>query len=433
MGNLLASLYTGNTGLHTASIGVSVVGDNIANSNTVGFKASRAHFQDLLSQSIIGASGQNQVGKGSMLERIEKLFTQGVPQPTGVPTDLAINGDGFFILSGQQAGTSEQFYTRAGSFRFDDDAHLVSQGGLRVQGYAADASGTLGSALGDVRITQQNLVPQASTALELNANLQPDAPLVGPFDPADPDSTSNYRVEVGVRDSLGNLHQVEVYGTRTAEGVWSFSALVDAEALGGQPGQVEVRDIGELTFDDQGRLLEERTLPLDLPWANGAAASSITVDFGDSMLTDGGTGRAGTTQWNDVTDSETTNWSVDGYGTGQLETVAIDEHGVISGGYTNGRTMVLGQVAMARFEDPTGLSAKGGNLFADTADSGEALIGAAGTAGRGAILSGYLEQSNVEISDQFIDLIAYQRSYQANSRTITSADGLLQEVLSLLR
>lgn len=435
MGSLLASLYTGNTGLNVNGIGVGVVGNNIANTNTIGFKASRAHFADLVSQFVVGTSGgPSQLGVGAGLERIERLFTQGSMQSTGVPTDLAISGDGFFVVRGTQGGVTQNFYTRAGQFRFDDEGFLINQSGFRVQGFSADPSGVLAATLGDLRIAKRNLEPQATSEVTIQANLRPDDPIIaGGFNVADPDGTSSYHASMVLYDSLGNAHQADVYGTRTGNGQWDMNLVVDGgEIAGGQAGQPVVIPLGQLQFDDNGLLLNDGIAnPVNIAW-NGAAAGAIEFDFGDA-INDGGTGRAGTTQWNRVSESATSFLTQNGYGTGDLERVSINEQGVITGGFTNGQTLVLGQVALARFADPTGLQAVGGNRFVETPESGQANIGQAQTGGRGVVFSGTLEQSNVELSEQFINLIAYQRAYQANSRTVATADGLLQEVFQLLR
>jgi flagellar hook protein FlgE len=438
MGNLMASLYTANTGLGAAGTAVGVIGNNLANVNTTGFKASRAHFQDLISQFIVGTTGTNQVGKGVSLERIEHLFTQGAMQHTGVPTDLAIGGDGFFIVKGTQGGVTQNFYSRNGAFRFDDQGYMVNQSGYRVQGYSADPTGVVGATLGDLQINKRNLDPLPTSNLEIHANLRPSDPIVPApgFDVNNPDTTSSFKTSMVVYDSLGNSHQVDVYGTHssTAPDVWDMNMVIDgADLAGGVAGTPQVVGLGQLTFDGQGRLQQSTTPnPVAVAWSGGANAGALNFNWGDPIAA-GGTGRQGSTQWNQVAESAANFVHQDGYGTGNLETISVNEDGLITGGFTNGQTLALGQVALARFEDPTGLNSVGGNRFIETPKSGQANIGVAQTAGRGLIAGGTLEQSNVEISDQFIDLIAYQKAYQANAKTISTADGLMQEVFQILR
>ena len=438
MGNLLASLYTANTGLGAAGTAIGVIGNNIANVNTTGFKASRAHFEDLISQFIVGTSGTNQVGKGVSLARVESLFTQGAMQNTGVPTDMAISGDGFFIVKGTQGGVTQNYYTRAGSFRFDDQGNLVNQSGFRVQGYGADPTGNLTATLGDMQVTRRSLDPLATSNMTIHANLRPSDPVVPApgFQIANADTTSSFKTSMVVFDSLGTSHQVDVYGTHvsTAPDVWDMNMAIDGgDIAGGVAGTPVVTNLGQLTFDGQGRLQNATTPnPVAVPWTGGANAGALNFNWGDPIAA-GGTGRGGSTQWNTVAESAASFLTQDGYGTGNLETISVNSAGLITGGFTNGKTLTLGQVAMARFDDPTGLNSVGGNRYIETPDSGQANIGVAQTGGRGSIAGGTLEQSNVEISDQFIDLLAYQKAYQANVKTITTADSLLQEVFQLIR
>lgn len=469
MAGLLGSMYTGNSGLQAASMGVSVVGDNIANTNTVGFKAGRVHFKEMLQEYIVGGTGFSQIGRGVQMERIEKLFNQGALQFTGVPTDLAIDGGGFFVVNDPNLQQSPNMYTRAGQFRFDDQGFLVSQGGLRVQGYNATAGTELSGDLTDLQVTNTNLAPQASTQVEMSMNLDPNAEvIVGGFNPADEatrDASSNFRTTVVLYDSLGNPHSVEVFGTRRDPGelapgttlasglnagenestVWEFTAVVPAGDLeGGVAGQFQDFNLGTLIFNENGQLSRSVTSGANIPWAD-AASGTVSFDFGDALhepnLNGAGelvrvmenTGRAGTTLWGEVRDSSLDNISQDGYGTGVLQNINVDGNGFIVGAYNNGQSQILGQVALASFNDPTGLIGNGGNNFTQSNDSGEPIIGSPRSGARGGIVSGSLEASNVELSDEFISLISYQRAFQANSRTIQTADGLMQEVFQLLR
>ena len=433
MPGLIGSLYIGQAGLNASGVGVSVVSDNIANSNTTGYKSSRAHFEDLLSELIVGTTGANQLGRGCTVTRIEKLFTQGSFQSTGVATDMAISGDGFFVVNGSQVGQSQNLYTRNGAFRFDSDGFLVTQTGSRVQGYNGDKTGGLSSFLEDLRITQRHLQPVPTTEVEIFANLRPDDPQTGPFDPNLPEDTSSFRTAAIVFDSLGNAHEVTVFATRNGQNTWELNAIVAGDEIeGAAPDQPFLIPLGQLNFDDSGRLLEEIVPdPVQVAWL-GAIEGSISFDFGDA-LADGGTGTTGSSQWNRVTESVANFVGQNGYGTGQLDGISIDDTGLITGGFTNGQTLILGRVALARFEDPTGLDSVGGGGFVETIDSGGASIGDARSGGRGAIISSALELANVELSSQFIDLISFQRAFQANSRTIQTADGLLQEVFQILR
>ncbi len=433
MPGLIGSLYIGQGGLNASGVGVSVVSDNIANSNTTGYKSSRAHFEDLLSELVVGTTGANQLGRGVTTTRIEKLFTQGSFQSTGVATDMAISGDGFFVVSGASSGQSQNLYTRNGAFRFDDEGFLITQNGSRVQGYNGDNAGGLSSFLEDLRITQRYLQPLPTSEVECFANLRPDDPVSGPFDPQFPEDTSTFRTATIVFDSLGNAHEVTIFGTRNGQNTWEVNAIVDGSEIdGADPALPFQIPLGQLNFDNSGRLVEEVVPdPIQIDWL-GADPGQISFNFGDAIA-DGGTGTSGSSQWNRVTESVANFVGQDGYGTGELDGISIDDTGLITGGFTNGQTLIMGRVALARFEDPTGLDSVGGSSFVETNVSGGASIGDARSGGRGAIISSALELANVELSSQFIDLISYQRAFQANSRTIQTADGLLQEVFQILR
>jgi flagellar hook protein FlgE len=433
MPGLLGSLLVGHGGLNTSGIGISVIGDNIANSNTTGFKTARAHFEDLLSEFIVGAAGANQLGRGVTLQRIEKSFSQGSFQSTGVPTDLAISGNGFFVLNGTAVGKSQDLYTRNGSFRFDNEGNLVNQAGYRVQGHNSSEAGQVSSIVEDVKISPGRLLqPNPTAEVIVHCNLRPDDP-VGVFDVNDTDATSSFRTSVVAFDGLGNPHELTVFGTRTAANEWEMNAVIDgADINGGAAGTPVLVPLGALVFDQKGQLQDAQiNNPVAIDWA-GAEPGSLSFEFGDPIAA-GGTGRVGTTQWNETTRSVAHYQSQDGYGTGELDGLSIDDRGQIIGAFTNGRQQLLGQVVLSKFADPTGLAMVGGNNFVATAGSGEAIVGEARGGGRGAVVASTLELSTTELSGQFIDLITFQRAFQANSRTIQTADGLLQEIFQILR
>jgi flagellar hook protein FlgE len=220
--SLLTSLYSGASGLDASSTDLSVIGDNIANANTIGFKASRAAFEEALAQNLLGSSA-NQVGLGTRLQAVQKIMTQGALSNTGIATDLAVDGGGFFAVKGTQSGVAGQFYTRAGQFTLDQNGYLVNLGGLRVQGYLADSAGQVQPALGDLPVGDLAAPPLPTANITVKANLQSDAEiLVNPFDAADPDSTSNFSSSATVYDSLGKAHQVGLYYRKTASGSWEF-------------------------------------------------------------------------------------------------------------------------------------------------------------------------------------------------------------------
>lgn len=426
--SLLQSLYTGTTGLIANGQELSVIGDNLANANTIGFKVGRAAFEDALSQSLVGSG---QIGLGTRLQAVQRILTQGSLLSTGNTTDLAIEGAGFFVVKGNHAGQTGQFYTRAGQFSVDRDGFLVSLEGLRVQGYTANTQGVLLGQLGDLKVSDLSAPPTPTANLTLKGNLQSDAALVGPFDPLNPTTTSNFSSSTTVVDSLGASHPVDLYYTRNGTGTWEWHAMTDgANVQGGIAGTPSEIASGTLTFDAEGRLVDQTQSSYFNP-VDAVAPQQLTFDFGSTVAA-GGTGLDGFTQF--ANPSSLTFLGQDGYGAGDLANIAIDSKGRITGAFTNGTTRTIGQVAVADFAAPDQLKRVGGNLLGFVGvDSGPATIGAPGEGGRGGIASGSLEQSNVDMAAEFVRMIAAQRSFQANSKTITTADQLLSELIQLKR
>jgi len=414
--SLLTSLSSGTTGLASSSAELAVIGDNIANANTVGFKSERADFEDALAQNVIGGAGQ--IGLGSRLQAVQKIITQGALTNTGVATDLALQGNGFFEVSGTTGdGRTGTYVTRAGQFTVDRTGFLVNLDGLRVQGYPADAAGNVTTALGDLQVGNASSAPLPTSQVTLKANLQSDAPLIpaASWDPANPTTTSNFSTSITAYDSLGASHQVQVYFQHTAAGSWDWHAMTGGAQVGN----------GTLNFDTSGNLTANpgATVTFTPP---GAAALTFGIDMGDPA-----TGDVGITQF--AAASATTFVGQDGYSSGQISSIQIDKQGIVNGVFTNGQTRALGQVGVARLAAPDQLERVGGNLFSVTRASGEAVMGAAGDGGRAFISSGTLEQSNVDIADQFVRMIAAQRAFEANSKTITTSDQLLSELIQMKR
>jgi flagellar hook protein FlgE len=433
--SLFSALSSGTAGLEASSAELSVVSNNIANASTVGFKVGRASFEDTLTQSVIGGNGQ--IGLGSQIQTVQKILTQGALTATGISTDLALQGNGFFIVNGSIDGQAGNFYTRDGEFTLDKSGYLVNLDGLRVQGYTANAAGTLTGLPGDLLVGNASAQPLATTTVTLKANLEADdAVTAAAFDPADPSGTSNYSTSMTIYDSLGAAHQTEVYFHKSGDGTWDWHAMTDGGGLqGGTTGQLTEIASGDLTFDTQGRLdtSSQNAAPVFNP-LGANAPQPLTFNFGDAT---GGapsttaTGLAGVTQFSST--SATTYIGQDGYGSGQLSSIKIDTLGDISGVFTNGQTRVLGQVAVASFSAADQMDSIGGNLYSQTQGSGQPVVGAAGTGGRATIVAGSLEQSNVDLSDQLVRLITSQRAYEANSKSITTADQLLSELIALKR
>jgi flagellar hook protein FlgE len=423
--SLLTALYSGVSGLSANGQAIAVIGDNIANVNTVGFKGSRILFQELLSQTVLGG----QMGRGTSTQVIDKLMGQGQIQATGSATDLALTGDGFFIL---RNSSGNQFYTRAGQFRLDADGYLVNPAGLKVQGYPESQSG-LAFGLQSINLASVQSPPRATSRVTLNANLDPGAEVApgGPaFDPANAAATSNFSTGMTVYDSLGQAHTVTVYFRKTAANEWDWYALASPSELTAPPASGYSAH-GHLSFDGTGALQSATQLSSSFDFSGGAqAGQAIQFDFGQSIAA-GGTGLAGTTQF--ARPSALNFQNQDGYTAGTLQGITIDRDGVISGSFSNGTSRALARIAVATFQSTAGLEKAGGGLFRETLASGPATIGRANEANRGSITSSALELSNVDLASQFIDLITAQRAYQANSKTITTADSLLGEVINLKR
>ena len=422
---MISALYTGVTGLAANSQELAVIGDNIANANTIGFKGNRAAFEDALAQSMIGGLGGSGSGLGVQLQAVQRILTQGALVSTGLATDLALQGSGFFLVSGSHAGRAGQFYTRAGQFTIDAGGYLVNLDGLRVQGYAADANGAIVNTLGDLVVGTASSAPNATGEIRIHANLQADAEIPAAWDVNDAAGTSNFSTSVTVYDSLGKAHAVEVHYRRNDVGEWEWHAVADGGGLqGGTSGTPTEIASGTLTFDADGRLTGS-TQSSNFNPAGASGPQALSFDFG----TPGSTG--GLTQFADP--SAVTFIGQDGYGAGELTGVSIDPQGRIMGAFTNGQSRVLGQVAVADFQAPDQLERLGGNLFGRTPAAGEPTVGTPGAGGRASIAAGALEQSNVDLATELVKMITAQRGFQANSKTITTADQLLSDLISLKR
>jgi flagellar hook protein FlgE len=434
--SLTSSLYIGQSGLDSSSTQLSVIGDNIANANTIGFKQGRAAFEDLLGASMIPGG---QAGLGSRLQAIQRLLAQGAITDTGVATDLSLSGGGFFVVKGQHDGESGQFLTRAGQFSLDKQGTLVNLSGLHVQGFAADANGALSGVLGDLQAGNAVSLPHATGTVTVKANLDASAAVLPAWDPANPATTANFSSSTTAFDSLGKEHQVQIYYRLTPQAVpapvppsrtWEVHALTDgAGVAGGTAGTPVEIAAGTLTFDASGKLAAATQSGSFTP-AGAVSPQALAFVFGDPTGA-GGTGVSGVTQF--AAPSAVTFTSQDGYRSGTLSNLNIDATGTIQGAFSNGQTRVLGQVAVATVPAADQLERRGANLFGLTPGAGQLSAGQAGEGGRGSIIAGALEQSNVDLSAEFVRMISAQRAFQANSKTVQTADQLLQELMQLKR
>ncbi len=424
-----SSFYAGLTGLKTYSSSLGVIGNNLANINTIGYKSGRAQFAELVSQAFgtaaNGAGNVLQAGLGVRLAGVQSQFSQGALQATGLVTDMAIQGNGFFVM---RDANGAQMYSRAGSFTFDKDGFLVNPAGHRVQAYTQrDALGRIQSSgdLGDVLIPLgMQSDPQATATMRLQLNLDAQTDLAAP-----PFATS-----IAVYDSLGAEHDLTMRFTpqdTDSDGTidqWLWEAMLPASELAGGGTGDTVVGSGTLQFDGSGQLVSPTTdQSISIPaWSNGADAQTVTwqlfdPESGDPVLS------------SFAKSSVLSDYTQDGFPPGELQGLSVDAAGLITGTFSNGRTEELAQIAIANFNNPGGLLKAGDNEFVATVGSGPAVIGEAGLGGRGSIAAQALELSNVDITEQFTDLIIAQRGYQSNSRVITTTDEVIQEALSLKR
>lgn len=407
------SLWIGVSGLMAHGEAISTVGDNIANVSTVGFKRSRASFNDLLG----GELGNSRLGGGVYLGGNQSMWQQGTLAQTGNPLDVGISGGGMFVVEGSHNGRDAQFYTRDGRFQLDASGTLVDAHGMKVQGYGI-TNGARGTSIGDLALGGKQSPPVATTNAAMQLNLDSNSP-IGTYDPLDPNGTSSYSTSVTVHDSLGAPHQATVHFTKTPAGDWEWHATVDGSEVGGTAGTpVEIAN-GRLTFDTNGNLTNQQTLASSASFTGATANQAIAFDF------------TGTTQNSGASTVNATD--VDGRSAGTLTDVKINPDGTIEGIYDNGDTIAIAQLALADFANNEGLERQGSSLYAATRASGQPLIDVAGSGARGSLMSGALEHSNVDLSTELVQLIAYQRAFQANSKTVTTADEMMLEVTNLKR
>jgi len=410
-----SALYSGVSGLNTNGQAMSVIGNNLANTNTVGFKGSRTVFSDLLSSSINGSGGQSQVGRGVSMSTVDQIFSQGTFESTESSLDVAIEGDGFFILKESDSDTA--YYSRAGAFRFDEDGFLVNPEGYRVQGKAFDNGELVAGDPTDIQVSNTGLVAgNATTELILTTNLDAQEDIItDALDITDPD-TYNYSSSIQVFDSLGNAHLLSTYFQKTGENTWGWAWSTEDDA----GNVIEGAGTTTLNFLADGTLDPANDPTADIgpiAWNNGAEDTTVEITFD-------------CTQYN--SDSVVISQSQNGYGAGNLTGVDIDGEGIVIASYSNGEQVQIAQLVLGKFVNPNGLSLAGKNLYTETADSGAPRVGIPG-AELGKVFTNSLEQSTVDMGAEFVRMITVQRGFQANSKIITTVDELLGELINLKR
>lgn len=426
--SIFSSLYTGASGMSAHGGAIGVVGDNIANVSTIGYKRNRAGFADVLGGNLAG----QRLGAGVRLGSADQRFEQGSIQQTGGTLDMAVRGRGLFVVSGNHGGISSQYYTRDGRFSLDSNGFVVDPRGLRLQGYTIDTTGAMATSATDLELAGHISPPAATTTATMALNLDSNQPvLAAAWDPANPAATSNYSTPVTMYDSLGNAHHVDMYFRKTAVGTWDWHAMVDGgDITGGTAGVPSEIASGSLTFDGNGALTAQTTAASTANFVNATPGQVITFDFGDDIAS-GGTGRLGTQQ--NASTSTVRATEIDGHAAGNLLDVSVSDDGTITGHFDNGEARAMARVALAMFGAEENLTRAGDGLWTQSADSGQPLVDAAGSGGRGSISGGALEGSNVELGDELVTMIAYQRAFQANVKTVTTADEMLSEVANLKR
>ena len=392
------------SGLNAASSDLNVTANNIANSNTIGFKGSRAEFADVF------AVGAQAIGNGVRLATVTQEFSQGGIDFTDRALDLALSGEGFFTLS----DNGEISYSRVGSFGVDRDGYVTDSQARRLQIFPVTNTGTFNTgALTDLRLSTTDSPPQATTYAEFGVNLPGNAtpPTIGVFDPNNA-LTFNHSTSVTIYDSLGATHNATVYFVRNAApNTWDSYFYIDGNAVGGA-NTLQYSSFGALTTPASGTI----TLP---PWVPAGGAAPITLDTNFSLSTQFGA-QFGVNSLNQ-----------DGFAAGRLADIDVDPNGVIFARFTNGRSEPLGQVALSNFTNSQGLRQIGDTSWAETFASGDSVRGAAGTASFGLIQSGALEASNVDLTEQLVNMITAQRNFQANAQMISTADQVTQTIINI--
>ncbi len=402
------SFSQGVSGLAVSAANLDVIGNNIANSGTIGFKSAAATFQDIYAGS--------RVGLGASVAGVVQNFTQGVTQTSSRPLDVAIlSGDGFFRMT---SASGEVMYSRNGQFTKDKDGYIVNSSGLRLTGYGANASGGIaGGTPSAIQIPTAAMTPNATSSVsaEFNLDARLTTPTKTPFNATD-SSTFSYTNAVGpVYDSLGNPHDLSMYFVKTGANAWDVYGTADGAALNGGAA------LTGMTFDNNGNLTAPAGGKLTLPamnFANGSAPVNIAVDL------------TGTTQFG--TANATSKLSQNGYTSGELTSFSVNPDGTITGKYSNEQSKLLGQVVLSSFANPNGLEPKGDNMYAETQASGQALTSTPGEGSKqGSLQSGALESSNVDLTSELVNLIVAQRNYQANAQTVKTQDQVMQTLINM--
>ena len=415
----------GLSGLNTSSRALDVISNNIANASTVGYKSAHAIFADVYAGALTGVSSAIQVGYGSKITAVYQSFTDGTPTTTNNPLDMAIIGNGFYVIQRNDGSTA---YSRNGQFDISKDGYIITPAGEKLLGIKADGNGVISPSGGIVEplfVPQGDIAPKATTEVNIrsgNLNADDALPVNSPFSPFDLDSY-NFMHTIPVYDSLGGQHSMAVYFVKTSPGNWEVYEMLDG---GPQPSPPVIPPVTPtlngpafLGFDAYGQLLNPT--PVQIPYSatlpNSAAALNITFDV--TNLTQYGSKSA-------ITDH-----GQDGYTTGQIAGIVVSQDGIVQGRYTNGQAKNLGQVVLATFRSNQGLTSVGDNLWIESPESGPPMVGRPRSGLNGLISGGQVEESNVDLTEELVNMIIQQRNYQANAQTIRTQDQIMQTLVNL--
>lgn len=429
------------SGIQASTKDLDVIGNNIANSATVGFKSSRAEFADIYTYGAYG-TGNGAIGNGVKVSRVHQSFNTGNLVASSNTLDLAINGAGFFILSDQGA----KVYTRAGQFKLDNEDHIVNSNGQRLNGLIADKQGVISGTTGDLKIDKSNISPKATGKINVGVNLYnlskaPSVDWSGGATPAT--DTYNNVTTATIYDSMGNSHILSMYfvhaDSAAASGApnasspqgtdnqWYVAFQIDNQNVPVNTGTNNTSNLFRANFNPDGSFagvkdtsdatLPNHLIPLSFNLNNGANPLSFTVDLSNS------------TQFGSPFGVQTTKG--DGYTTGSIAGLEIDTTGTILGRYSNGQSLVMGQILLANFSDPESLQNLGNTSWSETLASGQPSISSGGTGGLGLVYANRLEESNVDLTGELVKLIGAQRNFQANAQTIRTGDAITQTIINI--
>lgn len=406
------------SGLNASAAELRVIGNNVANAGTTGFKKSRAEFADIYPATNLGAAS-NAIGAGVRVASVTQQFTQGNINFTDNILDLAVNGQGLFRLSDSGA----ILYSRSGAFQVDSAGFIVNNQQQRLTGFQADAAGNITGALGDLFLDKSDIAPSETTTIDVGVNLNSEAAIIPGatvFDPTDPTSYNNSS-SLTIYDSLGSSHLATTYYRKTAANTWDTYTFINGNEIYGAALPPFTADT--ITFNPDGSFATPVGGTVTYPAFNpgtGANNLVLTQDYTAATPT---TQYGGTYSINALTQ--------DGFTSGRLSGIDVSDTGILIARFTNGQTRTLGQVALANFSNPQGLQQLGDTTWAETADSGAALAGAPGTASLGVVQSGALESSNVDLTEQLVNMITAQRNFQANAQVISTADAITQTIINI--